>query len=91
MFSDAESFQYVKEIQDKNEAVLEFNSVVDGIVIDGIDMITWNEEGLITEFKVMIRPLKAIEKIREKMLEHLESLSTLDKLKMKAGKLMGRA
>ncbi|MEP0985811.1 nuclear transport factor 2 family protein [Ekhidna sp.] len=82
MFNDA-NFHYVKEVVNQKEAVLEFNAEIDGIQIDGVDIITWNEQGLITEFKVMIRPLKAIEKVGEKMKSHLEDMTLWDKLKLK--------
>ncbi|WP_448212509.1 nuclear transport factor 2 family protein [Colwellia sp. MEBiC06753] len=62
-------FQYVREFQANNSVVLEFTTEIDGIFINGIDMITWNNEGLITEFKVMIRPLKAVHLINDKMTE----------------------
>ncbi|WP_211440809.1 nuclear transport factor 2 family protein [Collimonas humicola] len=61
------SFQYVNEWRGPHSAVLEFQSSCDGILINGVDMITWNDEGLITHFKVMIRPLKAVNKIHELM------------------------
>jgi hypothetical protein len=47
--------------------VLEFNTVVDGISINGIDMIDWDHEGRISSFKVMVRPLKAINLLHQKM------------------------
>ena len=47
---------YVREVIDGDTAVLEFTSELDGIHINGIDMITFDEEGLIKEFKVMVRP-----------------------------------
>ena len=53
-----DDFAYVGEYLSENGAVIEFNTVIDGIRIDGIDMITWNDVGKITEFKVMLRPLK---------------------------------
>ena len=46
----------------------------DGIVVNGVDLIHWNAEGRISDFKVMIRPWKAIEKIREKMAAMLQSM-----------------
>lgn len=70
MFEHA-NFHYVKEIISGREAVLEFNAEIESIHIDGVDIITTNKAGLITEFKVMIRPLKAIEKVGEKMKAHL--------------------
>jgi hypothetical protein len=51
--------------------VLEFYSEVDGITINGVDIISWNAAGLITHFKVMVRPLKAINTLHAKMGEYL--------------------
>ena len=62
-----ESFRYVREIIGESDAVLEFKTEIDGITINGVDMIRWNAEGRITEFKVMVRPLKAINLIHERM------------------------
>lgn len=62
-----DTFNYLNEWRGPYSAVLEFQSTCDGILINGVDMITWNEAGLITRFKVMIRPLKAINKIHELM------------------------
>lgn len=61
------SFHYVREVIGKNDAVLEFQAEIEGISINGIDMFTWNEAGLITEFKVFLRPLKAINLVHQKM------------------------
>lgn len=60
-------FKYLGEWRSDTGAVLEFGSVVDGITIDGVDMITWDADGLITHFKVMVRPLKAVEMVHRKM------------------------
>ena len=65
------SFRYVGEWTSPNSAVLEFSAEIDGISIDGADFITWNDDGKIVDFKVMIRPLKAIEKVMQKMGEQL--------------------
>lgn len=62
-----ESFEYVRELQGDRDAVLEFHVVIDGIEVNGVDMIRWDETGRITEFKVMLRPLKAINLIHQKM------------------------
>ncbi len=62
-----ESFRYVREVAGESDAVLEFETEIDGITINGVDMLRWNAEGRITEFKVMVRPLKAINLIHEKM------------------------
>jgi ketosteroid isomerase-like protein len=52
-----DTFKYVREVVSGNQAVLEFCTVIDGISINGVDMITWGQDGRITDFKVMIRPL----------------------------------
>ena len=62
-----DSFKYIREIVGESDAVLEFETEIDGIVINGVDMIKWNENGQIIEFKVMIRPLKAVNLIHQKM------------------------
>ena len=53
-------FAYVRELSGESDAVLEFTSEVSGIHINGVDIIHWNADGKIDEFKVMIRPLKAV-------------------------------
>lgn len=62
-----ESFRYVREIAGDRDAVLEFQVEIDGISVNGVDMITWDATGQIVDFKVMIRPLKAINLIHQKM------------------------
>src|SRR5688500_9260010 len=62
-----ESFRDVRELIGDRDAILEFETEIDGIRVNGVDMITWNVEGKVTEFKVMIRPLKAINLIHQKM------------------------
>jgi hypothetical protein len=62
-----ESFRYVREVIGPRDAVLEFEVEIDGIQVNGVDMLSWDEQGRITEFKVMIRPLKAINLIHQKM------------------------
>src|SRR5450755_4088998 len=64
-----DSFRYVRELAEARGAVLEFQVELDGITINGIDMIKWNEAGKLTEFKVMIRPLKALNLVHRKMAE----------------------
>lgn len=61
------TFHYVREVVGPKDAVLEFEVEIDGIVVNGVDMIGWNEAGLVTSFKVMVRPLKAITLIQQKM------------------------
>lgn len=85
MFSEAAHFRYVKELVDGQTAMLEFEAEIEGIQVNGIDLITWNDEGLITEFKVMIRPLKAIDLVKQKMLDLLSQMGTFQKLKLKGG------
>ena len=69
-------FHYVGEWEGKNSLILEFNAEINGIKIDGIDMITWNDDGLITNFKVMVRPLKAMNMLHQKMGEILAAAAS---------------
>ncbi|MDY0133019.1 MAG: nuclear transport factor 2 family protein [Desulforegulaceae bacterium] len=69
-----ETFRYVREVVSGNNAVFEFETKIDGITINGVDMISWNEKGEIVSFKVMIRPLKAINLIHKMMGEMLEQV-----------------
>ena len=69
------SFSYTKEIINENHAALEFKLSIDGIEINGIDLITWNEEGMIIEFKVFIRPLQGVKVIHKMMQQMLENFS----------------
>ena len=67
-------FRYIKEIIGENSAVLEFESEIDGIYVNGIDLISWNEENKITEFKVIVRPLQAVNKLHQQMQNMLERM-----------------
>lgn len=61
------SFSYVREIVGASDAVLEFETEIDGVLVNGVDLIKWNDAGQIVEFKVMLRPLKAINLIHQRM------------------------
>ncbi|HAN68573.1 MAG TPA: hypothetical protein DD808_15140 [Halieaceae bacterium] len=73
VFND--SFHYVKEVVAAPHAVLEFSCEIDGITINGVDIITVDDAGLIIEFKVMVRPLKGVNLLHAKMAAMLEQLS----------------
>jgi hypothetical protein len=62
-----EHFHYVREVEGPRDAVLEFETLIDGIVVNGVDMIRWNDAGQIVDFKVMVRPLKAINLVHQQM------------------------
>ena len=64
-------FAYVGEWRGDTGAVLEFENEIDGIRINGVDMITFGNDGRITHFKVMVRPLKAINLLHRLMGEQL--------------------
>jgi SnoaL-like domain len=70
-----ESFQYVKEVVSPQHAVLEFTCEVDGIIVNGVDIMTFDDAGKIIEFKVMVRPLKAVNLLHAKMKAMLEQMS----------------
>ena len=63
--------KYVRELTNENEAVLEFSTEIDGIIVEGVDMIVFTKEGKLKEIKVLIRPLQAVHKVHEKMGEYL--------------------
>ena len=67
------TFRYVREIIGGSDAMLEFETEIDGVLVNGVDIIKWNEAGRIVEFKVMIRPLKAINLIHQRMAAMLQA------------------
>jgi len=64
-------FKYTKEIIGPQQIMLEFTNVIEGVLINGVDIVSYNEENQITEFKVMVRPLQGMQKIHQKMMEML--------------------
>ncbi|MDP2854517.1 MAG: nuclear transport factor 2 family protein [Smithellaceae bacterium] len=68
------TFKYLREVISGNHAVLEFQTVIDGITINGVDMITWGKDGRITDFKVMLRPLKAVNLVHKMMGDMLQKI-----------------
>jgi ketosteroid isomerase-like protein len=65
------SFRYLGEWVGADSAVLEFEAEVDGLIVNGVDMIWWNGSGQITRFKVMVRPLKALNALVARMAAEL--------------------
>ena len=72
-----EQFRYVREIIGPQDALLEFETAIDGIVVNGVDLIKWNAEGRVVEFKVMVRPLKAIQIVHQRMAAMLETAMSM--------------
>ncbi len=68
-----DSFTYVREVIGARDAVLEFEVEVDGIMINGVDLIRWDNSGQIIDFKVLVRPLKAVNLLHQKMAALLAS------------------
>ena len=68
-------FRYVKEVVSGNHAVLEFETTMGDTVVNGVDIITCDDEGRIVEFKVMIRPLRAVNVVHERMRTMLEAIA----------------
>jgi hypothetical protein len=67
------SFRYVREIVGESDAMLEFEVEIDGVIVNGVDIVKWNAIGRIVEFKVMLRPLKAINLVHERMAAMLQA------------------
>jgi hypothetical protein len=68
---DSSEFRYIRRWLGEQSAVLEFETRLDGLTINGVDIINWNSEDRINRFKVMIRPLKAISAVHQAMGQRL--------------------
>lgn len=68
-----DSFHYVREVVGAQDAVLEFQVEIEGLQVNGVDMLRWNAAGQIVDFKVMVRPLKAINLIHHQMAALLQA------------------
>ena len=68
------NFRYTRMVHDEHNSILEFETLINGISVNGVDMIEWNKDGKIIDFKVMIRPYKAVQVVKEKMMEMLETI-----------------
>ncbi len=68
-----DTFHYVREVAGASDAVLEFHVEIDGVIVNGVDMIRWDDAGRIVDFKVMLRPLKAVNLVHQKMAAMLEA------------------
>jgi hypothetical protein len=62
-----DTFRYVRELRGERDAMLEFELELDGIHVNGIDLLRWNDAGQVVDFKVMLRPLQAVNLIHQKM------------------------
>ena len=71
-----EGFRYTGQWLNDSSAIIEFENVINGIKVNGIDMITWNDAGQIVHFKVMVRPLKAIQMVHQMMGEMLQKMAS---------------
>lgn len=69
------AFRYTTKIASGHHAMLEFETMVGDISVNGVDIITCDDDGWITEFKVMMRPYKALDAVREQMASMMEKLS----------------
>ena len=61
------SLHHVSEWHDNSSAVLEFEAELEGIYVQGVDILRWNDEGRLVSFTVMARPLRGLEKVIELM------------------------
>ena len=76
--SDSGKFRYTKKVLAGDTAVLEFETTVAGKYVNGVDIIRCNDEGRIVEFRVMIRPLQAVNAVHQQMKAMLESMQSAD-------------
>ncbi|MFW2336493.1 nuclear transport factor 2 family protein [Ilumatobacter sp.] len=73
--STESAFRYTKEIRQGHHAMLEFETEIEGKYANGVDIISCDDDGMIVEFKVMMRPLQAINAVHARMKAMLEQLS----------------
>lgn len=76
--ADGSAFHYTKQILAGNQAMLEFETTLDATSVNGVDIITCDDESMITEFKVMVRPLQAMQAVHQQMMAMLESMQPPD-------------
>lgn len=66
--------QYVRDFQKGNEAMLEFEGEINGVAVNGVDIIRWNDHGEIEDFKILVRPLKGLDALAKTMVKQLDDL-----------------
>jgi len=76
--SSGGGFRYTKQVLSGDTAVLEFETTVEGKYVNGVDIIRCDDAGRIVEFRVMIRPLQAINLVHRQMGTMLETLKATD-------------
>ena len=69
---NTDQFRYVGEWSGENSAVLEFETIIGDVQVNGVDMIWWNDAGKIVRFKVMVRPIKALQTLVPMMAQELQ-------------------
>jgi hypothetical protein len=65
------SLRYVGQWHDQASAVLEFEAELDGVYVQGVDMLRWNDDGRLVSFTVLVRPLRGLQKLMELMAPQL--------------------
>ena len=69
------SFRYTKHVLDHPHAVLEFETTMGDTIVNGVDIITCDDDGKIVEFKVMVRPKRAMDTVHARMAAMLEAMA----------------
>ena len=67
VLTEGRDFTYVREVVDGNDAVLEFTTDLDGIHVNGVDMLRWDDDGRLVDVTVMLRPRRAMEEVHRRM------------------------
>jgi hypothetical protein len=67
------TLRYLREWYAEDSAVLEFEAELDGLTVHGVDMLTWRADGRLVEFAVMVRPVKGLHTLMEKMAAELSA------------------
>jgi SnoaL-like domain len=69
------TLRYLNEWHDHGSAVLEFEAELDGVYVQGVDLLRWNDDDKLTSFTVMVRPMRGLQKVVELMARELTAQS----------------
>ena len=72
------TLEYVREWYADDSAVLEFRAELDGLTVQGVDMLAWGDDGRLTDFTVMVGPVKGLHKVIELMAAELAGASAVE-------------
>jgi hypothetical protein len=70
-----EDFHYTDELEGEGTHALIFRTRVNGKDVQGLDLMRFDDEGLINDFTVMVRPMSAVKALGDAVLERLQAIA----------------